>query len=924
MLSRSRPAPWLAVTALGLALLFALWRGLALLPPVLADGTPLPIRLLLALQWVVEATFALGIAGTTVIALAYVFLAGRTPITRPPLAPVRTDPRVGILYLCCGDLDREAVDSLRRLRHDGPLEFFVHDDLPGGDPRVDALRAAAAVDGGIPLHVLRRPTRDGAKPAAINYVLEQLADRCDFLLLCDNDSIALDPDALGHLLAPMADPRTAIVQARNAPVRDASQCTINRVASLAVDVFDLFLTVGSRLAWTPFVGHNALLRTDAVRAVGGLQPGCFADDIDLTLRLQLAGHRIQYAREVAFGERHPPSYAAFRKRAYKWACGSMQVLRRWSLRTLRSRELSLAEKWGFFQFLGFFPAQALALAYTAFAYLVAPFLLSRNWFPTGATLLVGTALPLLIFLPVLAYALRHGWWRTLPSFLGTCWLCYGAADIPTTRGVLHGLGQKTRRWVPTNSVRGGCDRSMLVEAAFGVAILVVPLWQFPELLLSPLTFLIAGKFLLLPTIGELYQDGVRVEPRRVAVPGLLGRVLRVGSLLCLASMLVGQTRPAAGAALRADRVGIRGDQLLVDGKPYVVKGIHYGPWRPGTGPGRSPYPTRAQLEQDLDLVAGLHANTIFAFDVPRELLDVALARKLLVMCGFWLKWPQFGSAEFAASENAAVAAVAALKDHPAVLGWVLGNEIPSWVVTQQTPQAVQDRLRTLHARLKSADPGHPVTHANWPTTRSLDLSFFEICAFNVYALWPPEVVARGYGNFIRDVLRPLAAGRPLLITEFGANALEAGNDGQARLDRECWEGLRQAGAVGGFAFEFADEWWKNYSNPKMADAWWDRDTALDDHLRHDADPEEHYGLFDGQRRPKAASAAMAAAFGGPASDGAPPADARSGDLRPALLVIGAITVAAILFLFASRMRARHRAEAARLVPPTMPQTDPHA
>ena len=209
----------------------------------------------------------------------------------------------------------------------------------------------------------------------------------------------------------------------------------------------------------------------------------------------------------------------------------------------------------------------------------------------------------------------------------------------------------------------------------------------------------------------------------------------------------------------------------------------------------------------------------------------------------------------------------------------LGNEIPSWVVTQNGKEVVEDRLRDLHGRVRAADPAHPVTHANWPTTRTLDLSFFEICAFNVYALWPPEVVARGYGPFVRDVLRPIAAGRPLLITEYGANAIEAGVDGQARLDRECWQGLRQAGAIGGFVFEFADEWWKNYSNPKMPGAWWDRDTDLEDHLVHDEDPEEHYGLFDGERRAKPAAATVAEMYGADAPIAAAPAPAP--DVRPA-------------------------------------------
>lgn len=935
-----RQRPWLALAVLLLGGAFAWWRGASVLPAVLADAVPWGLRALLAAQWCVEVLFAFGIAGTTLMAMAYLLARGRYAHAKDQGArhPESQRCRVAILTLCCGDFDREAVESLLRLRHDGPLELWIHDDMVGGDPAVDEF--VAQHGRGMPIRLLRRPTKGGGKPGAINWVLEQAGATADFLLLCDNDSIAVDSDAVQALLAPMADARVAVVQARNVPIIDSAQCTVNRIASRAVNVFDLFLEVGSRFAWMPFVGHNALLRVDAVLAVGGMQPGCFADDIDLTLRLQLAGHRVHYAQDVPFGERHPPNYAAFRKRSYKWACGSMQVLKNWTGRVLRSRQLGLAEKWGFLQFLGFFPLQALALAYTVMTFLVAPFVLTREWSHLAASMLAGTVLPILIFLPVLVFGLRERWVRGMPSFLLVCWACYGAADVPTARGVWHGIGRRPRRWVPTNSVRGGADRSMLAEAMFGVAVLVVPLWRHPELLLSPLTFLVAAKFLLIPSLGELYQDGVRTAPRPRRFVARLHQLLRIGAVLVLASLLAAQERPAlpgqvvpAGAAAAPGErtIEVRGDQLFVDGASFVVKGVHYGPWRPGTGPGRSPYPTRAQLDEDMGLLAGVNANALLTFDAPRELLDAAHARGLLVLCGFWLEWPQFGTPEFAAAEDKAVANVRALRDHPAVLGWVLGNEIPSWVVTQFGAPAVEGRLRALYQRVRDADGKHPVTHANWPTTRTLDLSFLDLCAFNVYALWPPEVVANGYEQFVRDVIRPLARGKPLLITEYGANAIEAGLDGQARWCRTCWRGLRQAGAIGGFVFELADEWWKNYSNPKMAGAWWDRDTVLDDHLRQDLDPEEHYGLFDGERRPKPASLVVRAMYGaGDASDASaeatpPPAATPvapvapvAGPPRPTWLVAALIGGAGLLYLITAGLRHHDRRTAQHGEPPSPP------
>jgi hypothetical protein len=91
-----------------------------------------------------------------------------------------------------------------------------------------------------------------------------------------------------------------------------------------------------------------------------------------------------------------------------------------------------------------------------------------------------------------------------------------------------------------------------------------------------------------------------------------------------------------------------------------------------------------------------------------------------------------------------------------------------------------------------------------------------------------------------------------LITEFGANSLEAKEDGEARLIGECWRGLQKAGACGGVVFEFADEWWKNYDNPRRQGNWWDRKSAPDDEKTHDLDPEEYYGIVQADRSPKVA------------------------------------------------------------------------
>lgn len=318
---------------------------------------------------------------------------------------------------------------------------------------------------------------------------------------------------------------------------------------------------------------------------------------------------------------------------------------------------------------------------------------------------------------------------------------------------------------------------------------------------------------------------------------------------------------AAVSAAHGHAVEVRGKALYVNGNPYVVKGIHLGPWRPGTGPSKGyAYPGPELIEQDLRRIRDLHANTILVTDPPGYVLDLADRYDLKVLYGFYLNfWPQTPDA-VEAERHSVLQRVEQYRNKPALLGWVLGNEIPLNAVEQRGESTIVNGLAGLYRDVKAIDSQHPITHSNWPVGKDLKLGFFDIASFNVYPLWPPEVVALGFDHYIEEVLQPIAANKPLLISEFGANSLEAKDDGEARLLPQCWRGLLKAGACGGVVFEFADEWWKNYDNPRRAGNWWDRTAAPDDEKTHDLDPEEYYGVVQADRQPKAAFAAVQTMF----------------------------------------------------------------
>jgi Glycosyl hydrolases family 2, TIM barrel domain len=320
-----------------------------------------------------------------------------------------------------------------------------------------------------------------------------------------------------------------------------------------------------------------------------------------------------------------------------------------------------------------------------------------------------------------------------------------------------------------------------------------------------------------------------------------------------------QAQPSSDSA--RPEVRLENRQFLVNGRAFLVRGIHYGPWRPGTGPNKQyPYPKDDEIAADFELIRRTGANTVLMYDPPVDVLDLAQQHGLKVIYVFALDWHSVGGADQPAMTAQLVERVKPLCTKPALLAYLLGNEVGGDILQARGDAPIVAGLRELYTAIKAVDPEHPISHANWPPARHLDFGFLDFISFNVYPLWPPEVVALGFGRYIEAVLRPIAAGKPLLISEFGANTIEAGEEGQARLIRESWEQLLRAGAAGGIVFEFADEWWKNYNNPARPGDWWTRVPAPDDEVRHDDDPEETYGIVTADRTPKPALASVTAMF----------------------------------------------------------------
>jgi hypothetical protein len=270
----------------------------------------------------------------------------------------------------------------------------------------------------------------------------------------------------------------------------------------------------------------------------------------------------------------------------------------------------------------------------------------------------------------------------------------------------------------------------------------------------------------------------------------------------------GDAMPEPGAP---HHIQIVGRQLRVDGAPLLLRGMCWNPVPVGaTHPEGLDYAGYA--EHDAALLHELGVNVVRTYEplLDTEVLDRLADAGIYVINSVY---PWGG-----APADVVVERVRAVRNHPAILLWAVGNEwnYNGLYVGLSHDDAVA-RLNEAVALIKAEDGEHPVAtiYGELPDAATLAaMPGVDVWGINAY---------RGisFGDLFEAWQERSEA--PMFVSEYGADAYNAelpGYDPEsqaeavAALTRELFahsSSLSADGGVslGGTLFEWADEWWKD-------------------------------------------------------------------------------------------------------------------
>jgi len=252
-------------------------------------------------------------------------------------------PQIAILYPTFNDFQLDAARSC--LNQDYPkFHLFILDDSTSQEHMSAVNRFCEAHTDLVT--VIRRSTRNGFKPGALNNALSGAASKYPFFAVVDADEI-LPKNFLTESISYIKDSDLAFVQANHAPKPYQQTLFARELSPSIISFWDVFCQVRNRYGFVAYLGHGAIVRRSAWEAVGGFPESIITEDLAFSILIRLNGYQGLFVKELLCYEDFPQNYSAFRRQQERFIVGTTQVLYRYLVPVIKSKSINLTEKLDF-------------------------------------------------------------------------------------------------------------------------------------------------------------------------------------------------------------------------------------------------------------------------------------------------------------------------------------------------------------------------------------------------------------------------------------------------------------------------------------------------------------------------------------------------------------------------------------------------
>jgi hypothetical protein len=284
-------------------------------------------------------------------------------------------------------------------------------------------------------------------------------------------------------------------------------------------------------------------------------------------------------------------------------------------------------------------------------------------------------------------------------------------------------------------------------------------------------------------------------------------------------------------------VTVSGRQIFVNAQPVILRGVCYQPTPIGENPSQA-YPWGdycsfvygSIYERDLPNLRRMGANVVRVYGWDHAASHTDFLNKaynggrdpIYVLLNRWIDpgsdWSNPSVVEAIKNDYRALAAN--VGSHPAVLGFIIGNELNR---ANGANTNFWNAINSIAAALKTAAPDRLVTTSTAEGINEIAQINSRMTSLDAWCV--QSYRGGSFGNLFSSY--QTASAKPLLLTEFGMDAFDQrtgqlfANNALAVADalQNLWREIRlnQSIVSGGCVFSYSDEWWKAVGLPNAHD-----------------------------------------------------------------------------------------------------------